>query len=226
MADSGREAPGTERAANVHVDARAKPEDAERSDVDGRRAAAGQNQGVGAGSGRQHEHIVVQVTGRAPRGPGERVAAPRPELRWDNIPETGVAVMLKFMEARALSLLRIVAGFAFSLHGFQKLFGVFGGVGGGGAAAAFPSLIWIAGVLETFGGLLVVAGLFTRPVALVLSGQMAVAYFMVHSPRGFWPILNGGELAVLYCFIFLYLAVAGPGTVSLDRLLRRRSVTR
>jgi putative oxidoreductase len=130
--------------------------------------------------------------------------------------------MLQTFEARALSLLRIIAGFTFSLHGFQKLFGVLGGMGGSGATAEFPSLIWVAGVLEAFGGLFILAGLFTRPVALLLSGQMAAAYFIAHSPRGFWPILNGGELAVLYCFIFLYLAAAGPGPVSLDRLLRKR----
>lgn len=131
--------------------------------------------------------------------------------------------MFKTLDARALSLLRIVAGFTFSLHGFQKLFGAFGGMGGSGATAEFPSLVWVAGALEAFGGLLLVAGLFTRPVALLLCGEMAVAYFMVHAPQGFWPILNGGELAVLYCFTFLYLALAGPGPVSLDWLLRRRS---
>lgn len=139
-------------------------------------------------------------------------------------PQTAGTNMLKDLEPRALSLLRIVAGFTFSLHGLQKLFGLFGGMGGNGATAVFPSLVWVAAVLETFGGLLILAGLFTRPVALLLCGQMAVAYFMGHSHRGFWPILNAGELAVLYCFIFLYLAVAGPGTVSLDWLLRRRSV--
>ncbi len=130
--------------------------------------------------------------------------------------------MLKDLEPRALSLLRIMAGFTFSLHGLQKLFGLFGGVGGSGATAAFPSLVWTAGALETFGGLLILAGLFTRPVALLLCGEMAVAYFTGHSPRGFWPIQNAGELAVLYCFIFLYLAVAGAGTISVDWLARRR----
>jgi putative oxidoreductase len=132
--------------------------------------------------------------------------------------------MLESLAPRALSLLRIMAGFTFSLHGFQKLFGLFGGMGGRGAAAAFGSLLWTAGVLETAGGLLLMLGLFTRPVALLLCGEMAVAYFRQHSPRGFWPILNGGELAVLYCFVFLYLATAGPGSVSLDWLRRKRSV--
>ena len=132
--------------------------------------------------------------------------------------------MLKALAPRALSVLRIMVGFTFSLHGLQKLFGLFGGMGGKGATAAFGSLIWTAGFLEAVGGLLLVLGLFTRPVAFLLCGEMAVAYFRQHAPRGFWPILNGGELAVLYCFVFLYLAVAGPGTVSLDRILRKKSM--
>jgi putative oxidoreductase len=110
------------------------------------------------------------------------------------------------------------------LHGFQKLFGLFGGMGGKGATAVLGSLIWTAGFLEAAGGLLLVLGLFTRPVAFLLCGEMAVAYFRQHAPRGFWPILNGGELAVLYCFVFLYLAVAGPGSASLDRVLRKKSM--
>jgi len=121
----------------------------------------------------------------------------------------------------ALSLLRIVAGFTFSLHGFQKLFGYFGGMGGSGAKAAFPDLPWFAGCLEAFGGILIILGLLTRPVAFLLSGQMAVAYFMVHAPKGFWPILNGGELAALYSFIFLYLATAGAGPWSVDHLIKK-----
>ena len=132
--------------------------------------------------------------------------------------------MLKDLAPRALSVLRIMAGFTFSLHGLQKLFGLFGGMGGRGAAAAFGSLLWTAGVLEMAGGLLLMLGLFTRPVAFLLCGEMAVAYFRQHSPRSFWPILNSGEQAVLYCFVFLYLAMAGPGSVSLDRLLRKRCV--
>ena len=131
--------------------------------------------------------------------------------------------MLQELEPRVRSLLRIIAGFTFSLHGFQKLFGFFGGMGGSGATAAFGSLPWVAGVLETFGGVVLLAGLFTRPVAFILCGQMAVAYFRAHSPKGFWPIANGGELAVLYCFIFLYLAIAGGGPISLDRIVRKKS---
>ena len=130
--------------------------------------------------------------------------------------------MLKSLEPRALSVLRIIAGFMFSLHGLQKLFGAFGGLGGQGGTAAFGTQIWLAGVLESFGGLLILLGLFTRPVAFLLCGQMAVAYFQGHATRGFWPVLNGGELAVLYCFIFLYLSIAGGGSVSIDSLIWRK----
>ena len=119
--------------------------------------------------------------------------------------------MRKMVESYARSLLRIVAGLTFSLHGCQKLLGLFGGMGGSGARAQFFSLMWAAGCLEAFGGLLILLGLFTRPVAFLLCGEMAVAYFTRHQPKAFWPIRNGGELAVLYCFIFLYLNVAGPG---------------
>ena len=125
------------------------------------------------------------------------------------------------LEPYLRSLLRIVAGFTFSLHGLQKLFGMFGGIGRGGGKASFLSLMWMAGFLETFGGLLLLVGLFTVPVAFVLCGEMAVACFRAHSPRGFFPILNGGELALLYCFLFLYLCVAGPGLLSLDSMLGR-----
>jgi putative oxidoreductase len=124
-------------------------------------------------------------------------------------------------EPFARSVLRIVAGLTFSLHGLQKLFGVLGGMGGHGATAPVFSLLWTAGVLETFGGLLLVVGLFTRPVAFLLAGEMAVAYFRAHQPRGLWPIQNGGELAVLYCFVFLYISIAGPGPLSSDRLFRK-----
>jgi putative oxidoreductase len=116
------------------------------------------------------------------------------------------------------SLLRIVVGLLFSMHGWQKLFGIFGMH----AVRPVGSLLWVAGVLETFGGALIVLGLFTRPVAFLLCGEMAVAYFHHHFPQGLWPIQNGGELAILYCFFYLYLCAAGPGPVSLDRLLRRK----
>lgn len=122
----------------------------------------------------------------------------------------------------ALTLLRIVAGSLFMLHGAQKLFGLFGGLGGNGTSAPLLTLMWFAGVLEFFGGLCILLGLFMCPVALLLSGQMAVAYFTVHAPRGFWPLLNHGEPAVLFCFIFLFLAVAGGGQFTLDKLRRNK----
>lgn len=121
-----------------------------------------------------------------------------------------------------LSLLRIIAGFTFWCHGAQKLLGLFGGLGGHGAKAPFLSLPWYASILEFFGGLLIILGLFTRPVAFILCGEMAVVYFMVHFRRAFWPLQNGGEPAVLYCFIFLYFLAAGPGPASLDRMIRKR----
>jgi len=129
---------------------------------------------------------------------------------------------IRAFEPFARSLLRIVAGFAFSLHGMQKILGLFGGMGGKGATASFGSLPWIAGCLELAGGVLLILGLFTSPVAFILSGEMAVAYFRAHFPHGFFPIVNHGELAALYCFIFLYLSVAGAGPISLDALARNK----
>ena len=121
---------------------------------------------------------------------------------------------------RLLSVLRIIAAFLLIAHGAQKLFGFLAPPG----MPSFPpfSQMWIAGILEFFGGLLLLIGLFTRPVAFILSGMLAVAYFQMHAPGGFWPLQNMGEPAVLYCFIFLYLSVAGGGEWSVDRLLRRR----
>ena len=129
---------------------------------------------------------------------------------------------IRGFEPFARSLLRIVAGFTFSLHGMQKILGLFGGMGGKGATASFGSLPWIAGILELVGGLVMVLGLFTSPVACILSGEMAVAYFRVHFPHGFFPIVNHGELAALYCFIFLYLSAAGAGPLSLDAIIRHK----
>lgn len=120
------------------------------------------------------------------------------------------------------SVLRTIAGFTLFCHGLQKLIGAFGGLGGHGATAQITSLLGIAAVLETIGGSLILIGLFTRPSAFILCGEMAVAYFRQHAPRGRWPIANGGELAVLYCFIFLFLITAGAGPWSLDRVIRKR----
>jgi len=118
-----------------------------------------------------------------------------------------------------LSLMRIVVGFLFMAHGTQKLFGM--PVTEPRDPVALMSLAGAAGVLEVFGGALILVGLFTRPVAFVLSGQMAVAYFMSHGPQGFWPILNRGELAALYSFVFLYLSAAGGGSLGLDAWFRK-----
>jgi putative oxidoreductase len=126
------------------------------------------------------------------------------------------------IEPFARSVMRIVIGFTFSCHGAQKLFGVFGGLNGHGATAHTLTVLWIAAIIETVGGVLLLLGLFTSPVAFITCGEMAVAYFTVHSPRGHFPIRNGGELAVVYCFVFLYLIFAGGGPLSLDRALRRR----
>ena len=122
---------------------------------------------------------------------------------------------------RLLSILRIVTAFLFMQHGAQKLFGVL--VVPSKTAVELFSLMGFAGMLEFFGGLLILLGLFTRPVAFILSGQMAVAYFMAHAPKGFWPVVNKGELAALYCFLFLYLIAAGGGPWSLDYLRKKRS---
>ncbi|MBI3991527.1 MAG: DoxX family protein [Candidatus Omnitrophica bacterium] len=120
-----------------------------------------------------------------------------------------------------LTLFRIVTGFLFIPHGAQKLFGWLGGMGGKGTTAGFPELMWFAGVLEFFGGICILFGIFTRPVAFLLSGQMAVAYFKAHAPQGFLPIINHGELAVLYCFIFLFLSAVGSGPLAVERLWKK-----
>jgi putative oxidoreductase len=111
---------------------------------------------------------------------------------------------------RMLSVLRIMTGLLFLEHGTQKLF-AFPGPG-----PALTTLLVIQALLELVGGILVLIGLFTRPVAFILAGDMAVAYFMAHAPRGFFPTLNGGQLAILFCFVFLYLFVAGGGVWSVD----------
>jgi len=114
--------------------------------------------------------------------------------------------------APMLSVLRIVTSLAFLEHGTAKLLGF-------PVLARLPvagSLPWYGGIMELLGGLLLLLGLFSRPVALLLSGEMAVAYWIAHFPHGPYPVLNGGELAILYCFVFLYIAVAGPGPWSLD----------
>ena len=121
---------------------------------------------------------------------------------------------------QTLSLLRIVAALAFMAHGLMKIFQF--PVAQEGAPDPLPAIMMIAGWLEIIGGGLLVLGLFTRPAAFVLSGMMAVAYFMAHAPMGFYPALNHGEPALLFCFIFLYLACAGGGAWSLDTVVRKK----
>ena len=123
----------------------------------------------------------------------------------------------------ALALLRIVAAGVMMQHGVQKLFGLLGGVNGKGATVQLVSQFGLAGILETFVALLVLVGLFTRPAAFILSGEMAWAFFQAHIPRAFWPVQNGGETPVLLCFIYLFFAAYGAGSFSLDALLARRA---
>lgn len=116
------------------------------------------------------------------------------------------------------AILRIVAGLLFACHGAQKLLGVLGGFGGqAGATAPLFSLMGLAGIIELVGGLMIAVGFLASYVAFIASGEMAVAYFMVHFPRGFWPIQNQGELAIVYCFFFLYVAAKGAGKWSFDK---------
>jgi putative oxidoreductase len=123
---------------------------------------------------------------------------------------------------RLQALLRIVAALMFMEAGSMKLFGIPVGMPPDGATAPLLSQVGIGGVLEFFGGALILLGLFTRPVAFVLAGEMAVAYFQFHFPKSFWTTVNGGAPAVLYCFLWLYFSAAGPGAWSLDAWRERR----
>ena len=127
---------------------------------------------------------------------------------------------LSKFQSSVLGLLRIVSALIFFAHGTQKILGF-------PASDKSPemfSLSWTAGMLELVGGFLLIIGLFSRPVAFVLSGLMAFAYWMAHAPRSLYPVLNGGDAAILYCFIFLYIVFAGPGRFSLDALTGRERV--
>jgi putative oxidoreductase len=128
---------------------------------------------------------------------------------------------------RALSLLRFVTGLLFLHVGVAKLFSfpsvpMFAHMHMSSLLGGFAPF-WVQGVIELVGGALICVGLFTRPVAFILSGNMAVAYFAAHAPRGFFPLVNGGTAAILYCFVFLYIFFAGPGSWSLDHVLRRET---
>jgi len=135
---------------------------------------------------------------------------------------SGIAVHRSEWEPRVLSVMRIVVGLLFMEHGLGKLFGF-------PSAAMMPAaftLYWFAGVIEAVGGLLLTLGLFTRPVAFIMSGEMAIAYFYSHQPRNLYPLNNGGDAAILYCFIFFYIFVVGGGCWSLDRLIAGRRLRR
>ena len=123
---------------------------------------------------------------------------------------------------RLLSVLRIIVALIFFEHGTQKLFGFPPRASGMGPETF--SLLWFAAVIEIAGGVLLLLGLFTRPVAFVLSGEMAFAYWLSHAPRNLFPALNGGDAAILYCFVFLYMAAAGGGVWSLDDARERKSL--
>ena len=132
-----------------------------------------------------------------------------------------MAATLDRWSPQALAVLRIVTALIFMAHGTQKLFGFPAPPEGG--MPPLLSLFGIGAILELIGGFLILIGWFTRPVAFILAGEMAVAYWMFHAPQSFYPALNGGDAAILYCFVFLYLAVAGGGPWSLDALRRRSS---
>ena len=137
------------------------------------------------------------------------------------MPDENIVTRWRSWAPQLLSVLRIVAAFLFIQFGTGKLFALPGPLMPGGGTVPVGSLPGIAGVLEVVGGTLLLLGLFTRPVAFLVSGEMAIAYFHSHAPSGFWPVLNGGHPAVLFCFVWLYLSSAGPGPWSLDALLRR-----
>jgi putative oxidoreductase len=121
------------------------------------------------------------------------------------------------LEGYAYAAMRIVTGLLFLFHGLQKVLGMYGG-----QVQAVGSLPWVAGVIEVTGGILVMVGLFTALTAFICSGEMAAAYFMAHFPKAFWPIENQGELAALYCFVFLYIASRGGGPLSVDKAVRKK----
>ena len=129
------------------------------------------------------------------------------------------AALVRF-SPHALAALRIMAGLLFLAHGTVKLFGWPEVEGMGRVPLA--SLAGIGGVIEFIGGALIALGLFTRIAAFIASGEMAVAYFLFHAPQSFYPIVNGGDAAILYCFIFLYRVLAGPGPLSLDAAVRKK----
>jgi putative oxidoreductase len=143
----------------------------------------------------------------------------QPAAAPSDTPLTARSATLDRYAPAVLSLLRFVAAVLFLQHGMSKLFGF----PQAGHMPAFLTLLWFAGIIEFVGSILVGLGLFTRVAAFIMSGEMAFAYFMSHAPRNFYPLLNSGEDAILFCFVFLYLVFAGAGPWSLDALWRGRS---
>jgi putative oxidoreductase len=176
------------------------------------------------------------VTGKGPHvGQSARDRSAAPSAYWNLLEEASAPCkithfrgavqpvesevsMLGAFSGTFYAFLRIVSGFLFACHGAQKLFGWLGEDN----VPAVLTLRWFAGIIEFFGGTLIAVGLLTGPVAFLASGQMAVAYFLRHAGDNFWPILNGGELAALYCFLFLYISTRGSGSLSVDAMMGRK----
>ena len=137
--------------------------------------------------------------------------------------DTSLTARWKSWSPNLLSVLRIIAAFLFIQVGTAKILAFPGAVMPGGGTAPLGSLAGVAGLFESVGGTLLLLGLFTRPVAFIMSGEMMFAYFLGHASNGFWPVLNGGTDAIFYCFLWLYVSSAGPGPWSLDALRGRRA---
>lgn len=139
------------------------------------------------------------------------------------MPDENIVARWRSWAPQFQSILRIVAAFLFIQFGTAKLVALPGSIMPGGGTVPVGSLAWFAGVIEAVGGSLLLLGLFTRPVAFLVSGEMAIAYFHGHAPNGFWPVLNGGHPAVLFCFVWLFFSAAGAGHWGLDAVLKRRT---
>ena len=137
------------------------------------------------------------------------------------MPDENIVARWRSWAPQFQSILRIVAAFLFIQFGTAKLVALPGSIMPGGGTVPVGSLAWFAGVIEAIGGGLLLLGLFTRPVAFLVSGEMAIAYFHGHAPNGFWPVLNGGHPAVLFCFVWLFFSAAGAGPWSVDAAIKR-----
>ena len=137
------------------------------------------------------------------------------------MPDENIVTRWRSWAPQLQSILRIVAAFLFIQFGTAKLVALPGSIMPGGGTVPVGSLAWFAGLIEVVGGVPLLLGLFTRPIAVLVSGEMAIAYFHGHAPNGFWPVLNGGHPAVLFCFVWLFFSAAGAGPWSVDAVLRR-----